>query len=194
MLSTPAVFPEELVALEPVEVALASGKKVPVPGFRALFNAAPERSGLGLDRGYAAKPLVLVEQQAMFPEIACLVLFQRCGWHGVWSDLPHRKYFDKMPTQSKGTSLDTFAQQLVGRIAESNDKSKVGCWDIILWENRTVVFVAVTPEEAGGNGLSEAKARWLAAAMRCGLSAQQFLVVSWAYRTVTARRKQKHAG
>jgi hypothetical protein len=138
---------------------------------------------------------VLVEKQAVFPEIACLSLFQHSGWHGVWSDHQHRKYFDKMPTQSKGTSLDTFANQAVSRIAENNGKSKAGCWDLVLWENRTLVFVAVTTEEEKGRaGLSEANARWLAASIRSGLSSAQFAIVSWTYRKVAARRRQKNAG
>jgi len=193
MMSGPAVFPEELVAQEPVEIPLERGKTVAVRSFRVLFNAAPERSGLGLDRAWSAKSLVLQEKQAMFPEIACLSLFQRSGWHGVWSDLPHRKYFDKMPTQSKGTSLDTFAQQQVSRIAETNQQSRAGCWDIILWENRTVVFVQVSAADAALAVLSPARVRWLEASLRCGLSPQQFAIVTWAYRTVAARRRQKHA-
>jgi hypothetical protein len=190
--STPALFPEELVALEPVDVLLQTGKRVSVHSYRAEFNVSPDRSGMGLDRSYAAKRLVLVEKQAVFPEIACLSLFQHCGWHGVWSDQPHRKYFDKMPTQSKGTSLDTFANQVITRIAENNGKSKAGCWDLVLWENRTLVFVAVAAE--GETGLSEANARWLAASVRSGLSPSQFVIVSWGYRKVAARRRQKNGG
>jgi hypothetical protein len=190
MTGTPATMPEELTALEPVEIGLATGKVVPVRRWRARFNPSPERSGMGLDRTYAAKPLVLVDKQAVFPEIACLSLFQHNGWTGVWADAHHRKYFDKMPMQSKGTSLDAYANQAVSRIASNNGQSKAGCWDLILWENRTLVFVAVTDDEDAD--LDDARIRWLAAAVRSGLSPSQFWLVSWGYRTVAARRKVRH--
>ena len=51
------------------------------------------------------------------------------------------KYFDKMPNQSKGVSLNTYINQLISRIAANNNNSKAGCWDIILWANSAVVFV-----------------------------------------------------
>jgi hypothetical protein len=195
MISSPVAFPEDLAALDPVEIHLSTGRSVSIHAFRAEFNVSPDRSGMGLDRSYSAKRLVQVEKQSVFPEIACLSLFQHSGWHGVWSDHAHRKYFDKMPTQSKGTSLDTFANQAITRIAENNGKSKAGCWDLVLWENRTLVFVAViTAEEKGRAGLSEANARWLAASIRSGLSPSQFAIVTWTYRKVAARRRQKSAG
>jgi hypothetical protein len=193
MSGTTATFPEEFVAVDPVEIPLSSGRLVPVPAWRAEFAASPDRSSMGLDRAYAAKPLVMVEKQAMFPEIACLSLFKRTGWDGVWADGTHRKYFDKMPMQSKGTSLDTYVNQLVSRIADNNGKSKAGCWDLILWDHKTLVFVAVAPAAPDGPAtpaVAEAGARWLAAALRTGLSANQFAVVRWAYRSVVVRRRR----
>jgi hypothetical protein len=194
MSGTAATFPEEFIAVDPVEIPLSSGRLVPVPAWRAEFAASPERSSMGLDRSYAAKPLVMVEKQAMFPEIACLSLFKRSGWNGVWADGTHRRYFDKMPMQSKGTSLDTYANQLVSRIAENNGKSKAGCWDLILWAHRTLVFVSVSPADPSLPAVAEANARWLAASLRTGLSGNQFAIVRWAYRSVVVRRRRAHAG
>jgi hypothetical protein len=191
MNAIPASFPEELLAMDPVEIPLSSGRQVSVQAYRVAFAASPERSSLGLDRSYAAKPLVTVEKQAMFPEIACLTLFKKNGWEGVWADRHHHKYFDKMPTQSKGTSLDTYANQLIARIAENNDKSMAGCWDLILWTHRTLLFVAVPGR--GPHGIAEGSARWLAACLRTGLSASQFAIIQWEYRTVVARKKRAHA-
>ncbi len=194
MNGTPASFPEELVALDPVEIGLESGRRVAVRAYHADFRAFPERSSMGLDRSYASKSLVMVEKQAMFPEIACLSLFKRSGWEGVWADQPHHKYFDKMPTQSKGTSLDTYTNQMIARIAENNGKSKAGCWDLILWEHRMLVFVAIAASARGPLGIGDANARWLAAALRTGLSAGQFAIVHWDYRTVVVRRRRGNAG
>ena len=100
-----------------------------------------------------------------------------------------------MPMQSKGASLDTYVNQLVTRIAENNGKSKAGCWDLILWDHKTLVFVAVAPVSPVGAAappFAEATARWLAAALHTGLSANQFAVVRWAYRSVVVRRRRAH--
>jgi hypothetical protein len=152
-----------------------------------------ERPTIVMDRVYSAKQLVLVDKQATFPEIALLGIFQRHGWHGAWSDTPHRKYFDRMPNQSKGISLDTWANQTIARIAENNGKSKAGCWDLILWTHRNLLFVAVAVPGRGPHGIAEGSARWLAACLRTGLSASQFAIIQWEYRTVVARRKRSHA-
>jgi hypothetical protein len=193
MTGTVASFPDELSVLDPLEVSLAGGRLVAVPAWRAQFPASTARSSVGLDRSWSSKPLVMVEKQAMFPEIACLSLFQKAGWSGVWADRVHHRYYDKMPTQSKGVSLDTYANQLIGRIAENNGKSKAGCWDIILWQHRTLLFVAVTPEDAGP-GLGDAGLGWLAAGLRTGLSSSQFALVRWGYRSVVVRRRRGNAG
>ncbi len=193
MTGTGASFPEELTVLEPLEVSLGGGRLVPLQSWRAQFAASTERSSVGLDRSWAAKPLVMLEKQALFPEIACLMLFRRAGWDGVWADPVHRRYFDKMPTQSKGVSLDVYVNQVIGRIAENNGKSKAGCWDIILWQHRTLLFVAVAPED-GRPGPGDAESRWLAAGLRTGLSESQFAFVRWGYRSVVVRRRRVRAG
>ena len=192
MRNEPLTFPEDLEPRDDVEIILSTGRRAAVRRYRVSFTACMERPTIGLDRVYSAKQLVLVDKQATFPEIALLGLFQRHGWHGAWSDTPHRKYFDRMPNQSKGISLDTWASQTVARIAENNGKSKAGCWDLILWSERRVVFVAVVPA-AGGRGMGDAQVRWMTAALRTGLSAGEFVVVEWDHRKVAARRTRHGA-
>jgi hypothetical protein len=192
MRDEPLTFPEDLEPRDDVEIILSTGRRATVRRYRVSFTPCMERPTIGMDRVYSAKQLVLVDKQATFPEIALLGLFQRHGWHGAWSDTPHRKYFDRMPNQSKGISLDTWANQTVARIAENNGKSKAGCWDLILWSERRVVFVTVIPA-GGGRGLGDAQVRWMTAALRTGLSAGEFVLVEWDHRKVAARRTRHGA-
>ena len=189
MNSTFTSLPDELRAAEDLDLDLGQGRHFAVRRYHVDFSASPVRPGTGLDARYAAKPLVLLEKQAWFPEIALLAIFARRGWQGVWSDAAHRKYFDKMPTQSKGVSLTTHINQLLARIAENNGMTRSGCWDLILWENRTVAFVAVK-SAARGVELRDAQVGWLKAALKAGLSIAQFLVVEWDYRKVLVKRKR----
>ena len=192
MKDEPTTFPEELEPRDDVEVFLSTGRKAALRRFGVSFTPCMERPTISMDRVYSAKQLVLVDKQATFPEIALLGLFQQHGWHGAWADSVHRKYFDRMPNQSKGISLDTYANQTVARIAENNDKSKAGCWDLILWSDRRIVFVAVIPASAG-KAMSDSHVRWMTAALKTGFSAGQFVVVEWDHRKVAARRKRHGA-
>ena len=187
----PLTLPEELSPGDDMEIVLSTGRKASVRRYAVLFTPCMERPTIGMDRLYSAKQLVLVDKQATFPEIAVLGLFQRSGWQGAWSDNAHRKYFDRMPNQSKGISLDTYANQAIARIAENNDKSKSGCWDLILWADRRIVFVSVMAR-AEGKAVGEPQVRWMTAALKTGFSAPQFVVVEWDNRRVAARRK-RHA-
>jgi hypothetical protein len=192
MQGSTVTFPEELVGGEEMECLLSTGRQVQIRTFRAGFRPCAERPTISLDKAYSARPLVLVDKQATFPEIALLGLFRKNGWQGAWVDQHHHKYFDKMPNQSKGISLSTYVNQVVTRIAESNDRSRVGCWDLILWEERAVLFVAVVGADAP-DGIGEARTRWLAAALHAGMSSNQFIVVEWEHRTVVVKRKPRPA-
>jgi hypothetical protein len=195
MSSGPPDLPEELVSLDDLQIVLESGRSVSVRRYRAHLHECREKPTIGLDRGYSSKPLVLVEKQVAFPEIAVLFLLKKMGWEGAWVDTPHRKYFDRMPNQSKGISLDAHASQAFTRIASYNQNSRAGCWDLVLWNERALAFAAVVGGGAGGTveapaALGEARTRWLAAAVKSGMTPGQFVVVEWEYRRVIARRKR----
>ena len=217
MNTTHPTFPEELVPMEDLSLDLEKRKHVVLRRFHVDFNSCGEPIQFAPDRSWSTKPLVQVEKQALFAEVALLSLFRKSGWEGVWADGSHRKYFDKMPNQSKGVSLTTYVNQMLARIAESNGQSRSGCWDVILWSHRTLVFVAVVGErpqecrqerpqecrqerpqecrqERPREAVSEARARWLDAALRTGLSEAQFVVVEWDYRKVIVRRKRPLPG
>jgi hypothetical protein len=190
MQNNPAMFPDSLVPHDDIDLTLGNGRPISLRCYRVEFTPCLERPTIVLDRAYSARPLVLVDKQATFPELALLALFKGAGWLGVWVDGQHRKYFDRMPNQSKGISLDTYVNQSLARIAENNGKSKAGCWDLVLWADRSLVFVSVLA--AGGvPGISEARIQWLAAAIRSGFSPQQFICVEWDKKNVMARRKSR---
>jgi len=206
MSATPAEVPEELVPADDLFLSLGGGKELSLRCYRARLHGCPERPAIGLDRAYSAKPLVLVEKQAMFPELAVLSFFRKKGWEGAWVDAPHRKYFDRMPDQSKGISLGAHAGQVLSRIAQYADSGRTGCWDLVLWADRAVAFAAVVGDEeesapASGTAahttsaatriLGEARARWLGAAVKSGMTPAQFAVVRWEFRKVAARKKRR---
>jgi hypothetical protein len=181
-------IPAELVQMEDLSLDLEKHGRVSISRYHVEFNANPGKSGIGLDRGYSMMPLVMVDKQAMFAELAVLGLFTKEGWDGVWADAFHRKYFNRMPNQSKGASLATYINQTLARIAGNNGQSRSGCWDLILWLDRTLLFVQLK-SAAAREEIKGARIGWLDAALKSGFSLSQFMVVEWDYRKVVVRRK-----
>ena len=179
-------FPPSLLPLEDAHVDLPRRGEVPVTRFRAEFNRSPKPVATGFQEAWASKPQVSCDGQALFPEIAVLSLFQKEGWDGVWVDSPRRKYFDKMPTQSKGVTLDAYVGQLLARIAGTGERGKAVSWDLIVWHGRSVFFVAVRASEGA---IERSRLAWLDASLHTGMSPSQFIIVEWSYRKVVVGRR-----
>jgi len=132
---------------------------------------------------------VLLDGRALFPEIALLALFKKAGWKGVWFDPVHRRTYDKMPNVSKGAGLDTRVAGVLAKVnAAAASARRASCWDLVLWDGRTVLFVDVAPGPASPG---HARIAWLDAAIRAGLSPSQFLVVRWETRKVVVKKSLK---
>jgi len=186
-------FPASLVSLEEARVELPRRGDVPIARFRVEFNASPKPVALGFQQAWASKPQVSCDGQALFPEIAVLTLFQKEGWDGVWVDLPRRKYFTRMPTLSKGITLDIYVAQLLTRTAgAAGSGGKASCWELVLWHGRSVFFASIREATAGepAAGLRKAELDWLEAGLRSGLAPGQFIIVEWGYRKVVVGRKR----
>jgi hypothetical protein len=180
-------LPPELERLD--DLTLDVGRRqASVARCRVEFDYCSKPVAVGPDPAWASRPQVLLEGRALFPEIALLALFQKAGWKGVWCDSVHRRHYDKMPNVSKGAGLDTRIAGLLARINAAAAGRRTACWDLVLWDRRTVLFVDAVPSATGpGN----ARVAWLDAATRAGVSLGQFLVVEWSTRAVRARKKVK---
>ena len=189
-------FPPSLLPLEDAHIDLPRRGEVAVARFRAEFNRSPKPVATGFQEAWASKPQVSCDGQALFAEIAVLSLFKKEGWDGVWVDSPRHKYFDKMPTQSKGVTLDAYVGQLLARIRGTGERGKAVCWDLIVWHGRSVFFVAVraasppgAPPRASEGASERARLAWLDASLHAGMSPGQFIIVEWNYRNVVVGKK-----
>ena len=178
-------LPPELERLD--DLLLAVGRRrAALARCRIAFDYCSKPVPVGPDPAWASRPQVLLDGRALFPEIALLVLFQKAGWKGVWVDGTHRRYFDKMPNVSKGAGLDTRIASLLARVNAAAAGRRTSCWDLVLWDRKTVLFIDVVP---GPIAPGHTRVAWLDAALRSGVSLGQFLVVEWGTRTVLARKR-----
>jgi hypothetical protein len=180
-------LPPELERLDDLIMAVGR-RQAAIPRCRLAFDYCSKPVSVGPDPAWASRPQVLLDGRALFPEIALLAMFQKAGWKGVWFDAVHRRYYDKMPNVSKGAGLDTRIASLLGRVNAAAAGRRAACWDLVLWDRKTVLFVDVLPAPAVPG---HARAAWLDAALRTGVSLGQFLVVEWGTRTVQARKMVK---
>jgi hypothetical protein len=185
-------LPPELAQLDDLFLDVGRRRRVPLARCRVAFDYCSKPVAVGQDPAWAAKPQVLLDGRALFPEIALLMLFQKAGWKGVWFDPVHRRTYDKMPNVSKGVGLDTRVASVLAKVnAAAAGGRRASCWDLVLWDGRTVLFVDVAPGPAAPG---HARVAWLDAALRTGLSPSQFLVAAWETRKVAARKKPKRPG
>jgi len=182
-------LPAELRPVDDSSFDIGRRKRLSIRRYTIAFARCPDPVDLGPRESRVRKPQVLFERRALFPEIALLILFTRAGWDGVWADPVRRKFFDKMPNQSKGISLDGYASRALARIAANNGQSRSGCWDLILWRGRHIVFVSLKGASKGEK-VSQVELDWLDACLKSGLALNQFLIVEWDYRKLIVRRKR----
>jgi hypothetical protein len=184
------LLPPGLQRLDDLHLDVGRRRQVALARCRVELDYCSKPVPVGTDPGWGAKPQVLLDGRALFPEIALLGLFQKAGWKGVWADTAHRKYFDKMPNVSKGVGVDTRVVNLLSRVTSAAGARKASCWDLVLWDGKSILFVDVAAGPSAGLP-GQAKVSWLDAALRAGVSLGQFILVEWETRRVVARKKPK---
>jgi hypothetical protein len=159
------------------EVTLPSGSVVKIRALRVAFSrATPDRLPEGtLLHTYTSKPLVSVDGDAMFGELAILRWLEKDGWDGVWVDTFHGgKFWRAMPHKSSPVRLPPDAQALVDRIKAANGGKSSGAFDVMAWRHGTFAFLEYKGE---GDKSNRNEARWIEAALASGIEPGQLWFV-----------------
>ncbi len=189
-------LPEQLLVREPLFVDLQRRKDLQIHRYGVRFALCPNPVGLGMDERYAAMPQVMLEGHPTLPELAVLALFQKQGWRGAWADTHHRKFFTAMPHRSKGVTLDPHVSRALNRIGLERPTGASGCWDLVLWHDKLLLFALVRPADTA-SAIKKPRLEWLEASLMNGLLLRQFIVVEWSAeekKTVVVRRKPRPTG
>jgi hypothetical protein len=67
--------------------------------------------------------------------------------------------------------------ELLSRIAAVNGGNHAGVWDVVAWSGQRTVFVE--SKRANKDAIRPTQTRWLTAALKAGLGAEDFLVAEW---------------
>jgi hypothetical protein len=122
---------------------------------------------------YGRKPLINLDGEVVYAELAILRLFQAEGWQGVWVDTYRRKMRTGI---TEYVSLPAEQQKLLRQIYQAAQTTG-GCFDLFCWQHDMVLFAESKRKRR--DQIRQTQLKWLEGAMTLGLSPDSFLFVEW---------------
>jgi hypothetical protein len=137
-------------------------------------------SNESLSKTYRSKPLVMVDDEILFGELAILRYLQMDGWQGVWIDTFHGRGKKKvlwsgLPPNGYGIlSLD--AETLYDTIVQANGGRSSGFFDVFAWKDGRFLFIEY---KGAGDSSNQNEMRWINAALKCGVQPEELIFVTY---------------
>jgi hypothetical protein len=166
-------YPDLLTPTAIEDIELPSGTFVPIPKTEPVFELW---TGQPVSDKYGNKPVLNVNGEPAFAELAILKILQNDGWQGVWVDTYRKRYRTSYFPKNE-VKLPPRQQRLLLDIYEKAGSDK-GCWDVFCWREGTVYLFAESKRQ-GRDRIRDSQRQWLDAAIKCGLPLASFLVVEW---------------
>jgi hypothetical protein len=161
-------YPQELVPTGYEEIRLLTGQVVSIPKAKPVFEP-----GEPLKDTYGGKPVIDLNGEPVFAELAILRLLQAERWQGVWIDTFRKK---KWIAIKQCMELPSDKNEFLERIYQSAG-SRSGCFDVYCWRDDQVLFIEA--KQKGRDRIRDSQRRWLAAALKSKLRIESFLIVEW---------------
>ena len=158
---------------------ICQGKMVTIESWTIRFPkwvGTPTKKSL--KNTYRVKPLVEVNGEPLFGELAILRLLQRDGWDGVWVDTFHgeKLFWNGLPDRTQPSSLPAKAEALYDKIVARRSGKAGGFFDVFAWRGRKFLFVEYKGE---GDKLKKKQLLWIRAAIKSGASPSSLLLVEF---------------
>jgi VRR-NUC domain len=162
---------------------ICQGQKIAIATWTIRFpkwNGAP--LGKSLKNTYRVKPLVEVNGEPLFGELAILRWLQKDGWDGVWVDTFHGKklFWNGLPDRTRPCLLPAKAEALYDKIVAGRHGKAGGFFDVFAWRGQKRLFVESKGE---GDKLKKNQLLWIRAAIKSGVSPSSLLLVEFKNRT-----------
>lgn len=162
---------------------LPSGKSVSIDTWTVSFppaNPAHLPEGV-LPKTYTNKPLVQVDSESLFGELAILRWLQKDGWDGVWVDTFHDRgkgklFWQGMPheTTPYGLTMAPHARAVYDRILAIRGGKAGGFFDVLAWKGSRLLFVEY---KGRGDRPNRNESLWIDAALEAGVKEEQMVFV-----------------
>jgi len=155
--------------------------KINIESLKINFTPAEPRylSDKSLSRTYTSKPLVKVDDEVLFGELAILKYLQKDGWDGVWIDTFHGRgkkkvFWSGMHPNGRG-KLTKGAEKIYNKIIKANNRKSSGFFDVFAWKNGKYIFIEYKGE---GDAPNKNETRWINAALKSGIKPEQLFFVT----------------
>jgi hypothetical protein len=90
-----------------------------------------------------------------------------------------KSWFDGPLGNQQEVELDPFQKALLAQIAEHNDNSYSGCWDVLAWKGERTLFIEAKHDNVDHIQATQLKWHW--AALRAGRKPVDFVVAQWEF-------------
>lgn len=143
--------------------------------------------GVPVRESFGGKAVLQMGGRPMFAELVILQHFSEAGWEARWVETYGRG--NKEPICLSAWADDIYKNQVHDPIADEsilntlkgiaklNGNKYAGCWDILAWKGKDLVFAESKRRKK--DRLRPSQNSWLAAGLEYGLSVNNFLVVEW---------------
>jgi hypothetical protein len=158
------------------DYVLPSGRRVRIATLHVRFPPAePSRLASGvLQSTYTSKPLVDVDGESLFGELAIVRWLAKDGWDALWVDTFHgRKFWREMPHMGPPVSPPPQVRSLYDRIAQTKG-SPSGCFDIVAWSESRIIWLEYKGPRDKPN---RNEALWIEAALQSGVEEKDLFFV-----------------
>lgn len=168
------------------EVFQLENKTVEIPKCILQFQ---HWSGARLKESFGGKPIVSLGNQPMFAELAIMTHFINSGWQARWVETYGRgnqlpvflsEWKDEPYANQKHEPIeDKWVLDTMSGIAKLNKNSYAGCWDVLAWKDKTIIFAE--SKRNNKDYIRPSQNKWLATGLAFGLKPDKFLLVQWDY-------------
>jgi hypothetical protein len=154
-------------------VCLPSGKEARITKTSAIFE---RWRGEFAGDTYGNKPVLNVDGEPLFAELAILSTYQKDDWEGVWVDTYRGKY--RTFWGDGGVTLPPDKMRLLQEIY-ARAGSRAGCFDVFCWKGDSLVFAE--SKRKAKDRIRATQLRWLEAAISSGVPLDSLLIVEWSF-------------
>jgi hypothetical protein len=179
-------LPKALALAGPEDIQLPAGRVVSIP--RATARFSPWREDITINT-WGNKPVLDVQGEQTFAEVALLRMFQASGWEARWLEaynappqwplVLNRWHPDGIKACEVLPLGEARIERMLRTVITNNNGKCSGCWDIIAW--RGSALICAEAKHVGKDRLKDTQKRWIEASLDAGLSVDSFLIVEWRY-------------
>jgi hypothetical protein len=166
-------YPAALKPKGSQKIELLNGQEIEIAKATPVFSRwkrAPPSDTFG------GKPVLEINGELVFAELAILRLLEQAGWEGRWVDSYRQRFLTGYWPEPQTHDLPLL-QKAIFDLTQSRAGGTGGCFDVMCWRGNALLFAESKWKDH--DRIKDNQRRWLQAALEVGLPLESFLIVEW---------------